>query len=80
MCCVCPGSPQSVIDGADLAGSAEVAEMLGISKQNLVNWRARKPDFPLPIVELAMSPIWSRKAIREWAQARCIQVHEQPVG
>lgn len=52
---------------ADLVGVAEAAEVLGISKQALVNWRARYAGFPAPVAKLRMGPLYSLKAVRMWA-------------
>jgi serine/threonine protein kinase len=49
----------------ELGGSTEVAEILGISKQQLTQLRAR-PDFPPHYVKLASGPVWKLKHIRRW--------------
>src|SRR6266446_3260913 len=48
-----------------LGGSTEVAEMLGISKQQFTQLRTH-PDFPPPYVELASGPVWKLEHIRRW--------------
>ena len=50
----------------DYAGIAEVAEYLGVSKQVIVNWRARYEDFPPPVALLAMGPIFRLCELRDW--------------
>ena len=64
-----------------LAGIAELAEALGVSKQRVDQLRARD-DFPLPIQELAAGPVWrladlstfqegwQRKPGRPWPESR----------
>lgn len=52
----------------DYAGVSEVASYLGVSKQVVVNWRNRKLDFPTPVAELGMGPIWHLCDIRDWAR------------
>jgi hypothetical protein len=50
-------------------GLAEVAVMLGVSKQRVSELRSR-PDFPSPIAELASGPVWARSSlarfVSEW--------------
>jgi chromosome partitioning protein len=58
----------------DLVGSSEVAEMLGISKQTLINWRNRAADFPEPAAELKSGPVWQRELVVAWAKASGIRV------
>lgn len=58
----------------ELVGSSEVAEMLGISKQSLVNWRNRAGNFPEPVAELKSGPVWQREVIMNWAAAAGLHV------
>lgn len=48
-----------------VAGVAEVAAELEVSRQRLLKLRERE-DFPAPIQELAQGPIWDLDAIRRW--------------
>ena len=50
-----------------LIGAAEIARMLGVSRQRMQQLVA-KPDFPRPEAELAMGKVWSAEAVREWAR------------
>ena len=59
----------------DLLGLAEVAEMLGVNKQNVANWRARRSDFPAPVANLKSGPVWSTESIVEWAHRSGHQVN-----
>lgn len=52
----------------DLLGAAEVATILGVSRQRLAEIRQVKHDFPRPVVELAAGPVWVRSAIDGWAK------------
>jgi chromosome partitioning protein len=58
----------------DLVGTAEVSEMLGVTKQTLGNWRARNASFPSPVAELKSGPVWNRAEIAEWAKGAGIEV------
>jgi predicted DNA-binding transcriptional regulator AlpA len=51
-----------------LVGSAEIASMLGVSRQ-YVDRLSKAPGFPEPEVVLVSGRVWSRHAIEEWAQA-----------
>jgi chromosome partitioning protein len=54
-----------------LVGTSEVAELLRVSKQTILNWRA-KGEFPEPIAELKSGPVWDRPQVLKWAQAEGI--------
>lgn len=58
----------------DLVGVAEIADMLGVSKQVVANWRTRKGSFPDPAVTLRSGPVWARDAIIDWAMSEGIEV------
>jgi predicted DNA-binding transcriptional regulator AlpA len=52
-----------------LVGVAEVAEMLGVSRQRVNQLVQTDPDFPEPEVVLAAGRIWLRSAIEAWGSA-----------
>lgn len=54
----------------ELSGLSEVAEIAGVSRQAVVNWRARFSDFPAPTAELASGPVWVREDIEKWLTNR----------
>lgn len=47
-------------------GAAEIAELLGVSRQR-VDQLTRRADFPLPVAELASGRFWVRGEIERWA-------------
>jgi predicted DNA-binding transcriptional regulator AlpA len=49
-----------------LVGMAEIAEMLGVSRQRVAQLIAAYDDFPPPDVELAGGRIWSRTLVERW--------------
>jgi predicted DNA-binding transcriptional regulator AlpA len=51
----------------ELAGLAEVADMLGIAKRTATKYASRS-DFPKPIQRLASGPVWRRVDIDRWAK------------
>lgn len=48
------------------AGSAEVAAMLGVTRQRVRQLRETYPDFPPPVADLARGPIWHTEQIAAW--------------
>lgn len=52
----------------DYAGVSEVAAYFGVTKQVIGHWRNRNSDFPTPIAELNMGPVWHLCDIRDWAR------------
>ena len=51
--------------GNDLVGSAEIAAMLGVSRQR-VNQLASAPDFPPPVADLSAGRVWTRSSVEAW--------------
>jgi len=54
----------------DLVGVAEIAEMLGVSRQRVHAMVKTLPDFPKPEAELSAGKIWLRKPVEDWARRR----------
>jgi chromosome partitioning protein len=52
----------------ELLGTSEVADLLGVTKQVLSNWRARESKFPDAVAELRSGPVWSKADIVQWAR------------
>jgi hypothetical protein len=58
------------VDPADLVGSAEIADRLGIAHADTVlSWRRRYPDFPEPVAKLRQALIWRWSDVEAWAKA-----------
>jgi hypothetical protein len=54
----------------NLVGAAEIAERLGVKRQQVVHdWRRRYPDFPLPVARLRQALIWNWPEVERWARA-----------
>jgi predicted DNA-binding transcriptional regulator AlpA len=51
-----------------LVGAAEIAQMLGVSRQRVQQLISRD-DFPEPEVTLAMGKVWRRADVIAWAKA-----------
>jgi chromosome partitioning protein len=50
----------------DFVGLAEVAEMAGVSRTVVSNWRTRDTRFPLPEADLRSGPVFRREAIEKY--------------
>lgn len=51
-----------------LVGVAEIAEMLGVTRQRVNAIVATHDDFPKPAAVLAAGRIWNREAVEKWAR------------
>ncbi|HYZ91289.1 MAG TPA: Clp protease N-terminal domain-containing protein [Actinomycetota bacterium] len=49
-----------------LVGVAEIARLLGVSRQRVAQLSAAYPDFPRPEAELASGRVWSAESIEAW--------------
>jgi hypothetical protein len=56
------------VDSFRPIGVAEFAELCGVTKQVICNWRKRYSDFPQPMQELAIGPLWLQWQARLWIQ------------
>jgi predicted DNA-binding transcriptional regulator AlpA len=52
----------------ELVGVAEIAEMLGVTRQR-VHQLTKAPEFPRPVAELSAGSIWAREDVERWARA-----------
>jgi hypothetical protein len=59
---------QSMVRKLDLAGLAEVAEILGTSRPQASRWIER--DGPEPVARLRATPVWRRPDVERWAKQR----------
>ena len=50
----------------DIIGPGEIRTMAGgVTRATLMKWRTRD-DFPKPIRELGIGPLWDRRAVQTW--------------
>lgn len=57
--------------GDDLVGVAEVAELAGVTKAAVANWRARGTSgFPGPVADTKSGPMYRRGEVMEWLSSR----------
>ena len=61
----------------ELVGLAEVAELFGVTRQAVANWRGRHTDFPAPAVELKSGPVWQLDTIQDWAALNGHELQEK---
>lgn len=54
---------------SDLLGIAEIAELAGVSKQAVSNWRSRYDNFPRPVQTLQSGPVWQREKVDAWVKS-----------
>lgn len=52
----------------EMVGVAEVAAMLGVSRQRVSALTRSHGDFPAPLIELAAGPVWLRSAIESFEE------------
>ena len=52
----------------ELVGVAEIAELLGVSRQRVNQLVIADQSFPAPVAELSAGRIWKREAIIRWAR------------
>ena len=53
----------------ELLGIAEIAELAGVTKQAVSNWRVRYDHFPRPIQNLQSGPVWEREKVNDWVKS-----------
>src|SRR4051794_11274660 len=66
------GSRMAHPDDDDLIGINEIADIAGVSRQAVSNWRARFADFPKPLAELKAGPVFRTRLVRTWLRKRKI--------
>src|SRR5690348_3677822 len=57
-----------------LVGMSEIAQIAGVTKQAVANWRDRNVDFPKPVANLKQGPVWELNEIAVWAKGKDIQI------
>src|ERR1700758_240014 len=56
------------MESDNLVGISEIAEMAGVSKQAVTNWRMRYETFPRPVQTLQSGPVWVREHVESWVK------------
>lgn len=52
-----------------LVGIAEIAELIGVTRQRVDQLTRADPEFPQPVAELHAGRIWQRADIVKWARS-----------
>jgi len=52
-----------------LLGITEIADLAGVTKQAVSNWRKRYDHFPRPLQNLQSGPVWEREKIESWVKS-----------
>lgn len=53
-----------------LVGISEIAEIAGVTKQAVANWRQRFDHFPKPVQTLQAGSVWDAEVIADWLKAK----------
>ena len=53
-------------ENLSLVAPSDIAEMAGVSRAAVSNWRKRAEDFPEPVGGTAAKPLFARPAIEQW--------------
>lgn len=57
----------------ELVGIRDIADLYDVTPQAVVKWRTRYSDFPVPIAELRMGPVFARAAVECWYERKWIR-------
>jgi chromosome partitioning protein len=60
--------------GKDFVGMSEIAQLAGVTKQAVANWRDRDSDFPEPVASLKQGSVWKLSDVLEWANRNDIRI------
>lgn len=59
---------EKMINPEQLVGASEIASRTGMSRQAVINWAKRYPDFPEPIAVVSRVKLYRWPDIRSWLQ------------
>jgi N-6 DNA Methylase len=58
------------VEEQGLVGPSDIADIAGVSRSAVSNWRKRAEDFPDPVAGTSAKPLFSREAVNEWLMRR----------
>lgn len=61
---------EEAIAALHLVGNSEVAEILNVTTQRVIQLAADHPDFPLPFIRFKSGRLWTRASIEEFEARR----------
>lgn len=71
-----PKDPAPGADDGSLVAPSDIAEMAGVSRAAVSNWRKRNDDFPDPVGGTPAKPLFARAEVVAWLNSRDYQVRE----
>lgn len=63
-----------------LLSPSDVADLAGVSRPVVSNWRKRHPDFPSAVAGTEVKPLFERDAVLAWLRKRGHKVEDEAVG
>jgi hypothetical protein len=66
--CMSSTATRNSVAIADLVGVSELASRARVKVGTVQTWRARHPEFPRPILDLAAGPIWAWPDVAAWLE------------
>jgi len=58
--------PDDLSGIGDLVSVTEIAQRAGTTPGMVHSWRRRHPDFPPPVAQLAIGPVWDWPPVAAW--------------
>lgn len=65
-----------IVDERGLVAPSDIAEIAGVSRGAVSNWRKRAEDFPDAVGGTASRPLFQREAVTEWLTARGYEIKQ----
>lgn len=59
---------EEIAEYLELVGISEIAELAGVQPNTVKVWRQRHDDFPKPVAQLKMGPVWTWEQVRPWVE------------
>jgi predicted DNA-binding transcriptional regulator AlpA len=66
--------PRKLVELSDLLGTHELTKLARVTDTAVWQWRKRNKDFPKPVLELKMGPLYSKKEVRAWLLKRATRI------
>lgn len=63
-------------EGAGLVSPSDIADIAGVSRSAVSNWRKRREDFPQPIAGSATKPLFNLEQVTSWLRSSGYAVKE----
>lgn len=73
-------SEQDSVKVDDIAGLAEVCELIGYTDGHITHLLQTEPDFPRPLTHLKSGRIWDASKVRAWRESYVPRKGDRPFG